>query len=215
MSATLLLESFLFLEGHFPRSLKLMRKVQSVRAFAVTSLRKALISVWLSQTAQSQFCFNLSCWKSRTIPDEPAHTNSVPRLEQLSLFLERLCRKGIKLWGVQIHTCLYSSIQRQPYQNWKLIPPDCTALGVSTVRTDQELHYVQMSLLAGDGQHPVQELLASVGTYQEDKALTQLMPLACNVPDSSSNSGCEKAWCSGVGDCTTSPGSPFQQLSFA
>jgi len=167
MSATLLLESFLFLEGRFPRSLKLMRKVQSVRAFAVTSLRKALISVWLSQTAQSQFCFNLSCWKSRTIPDEPAHTNSVPRLEQLSLFLERLCRKGIKLWGVQIHTCLYSSIQRQPYQNWKLIPPDCTALGVSTVRTDQELHYVQMSLLAGDGQHPVQELLASVGTYKK------------------------------------------------
>ena len=97
MSATLLLESYLFLEGRFPRSLKLMRKVQSVRAFAVTSLRKALISVWLSQTAQSQFCFNLSCWKSRSIPDEPAHTNSVPRLEQLSLFLERLCRKGIKL----------------------------------------------------------------------------------------------------------------------
>lgn len=50
-----------------------------------------------------------------------------------------------------------------------------------------------MSLLAGDGQHPVQELLASIGTYQEDKAMTQLMPLACNVPDSSIISGYEKA----------------------
>lgn len=70
---------------------------------------------------------------------------------------------------MHIHTCLYSSVEGQPYKNWKLIPPDGAALWVSTVCTNEEFHYVQMSLLAGDGQHPVQELLASPGIYQKDR----------------------------------------------
>jgi len=71
---------------------------------------------------------------------------------------------------MQIHTCLYSSVQGQPYKNWKLIPPDRTALWVSTVCTNQEFYYLQVSLLAGYGQHPVQELLASTRTYRKDTA---------------------------------------------
>lgn len=68
---------------------------------------------------------------------------------------------------MQIHTCLYSSVERQADEDGEFILPDCTALWVSTVRADQELDNVQMALLAGYGQHPVQELLASIRTYQK------------------------------------------------
>lgn len=68
---------------------------------------------------------------------------------------------------MQTHTCLYSSVEGQADEDGELVPPDCTALWVSTVGTDQELDNVQMALLAGYGQHPVQELLASIGTYQK------------------------------------------------
>lgn len=75
-------------------------------------------------------------------------------------------RRG-KMWKQQIHTCLYGSVEGQADEDGEFVLPDCTALGVSTVGTDQELDNVQMALLAGYGQHPVQELLTGIRTYQK------------------------------------------------
>lgn len=72
---------------------------------------------------------------------------------------------GIVRWLLGLLTCSCSGVQWQPSDDSKLIAVDGAVFDISIIAVDKQSDHVQVALLTGRSQHPVEQVLLQARTW--------------------------------------------------